>query len=78
MSAGKPLTWDERATRYLGEVVNYFTWPSLHHKLTPAQWQRLQHKGRRHGMYYQHAPGKGRATPRQRRRKALGGEAGRD
>ncbi|HEX3963011.1 MAG TPA: hypothetical protein VHZ03_41325 [Trebonia sp.] len=69
-SAAKPMSWYQRASLYLGCQVDYFSWPSVNRRLTPAQWRRLQHKGRSPrstSLYYQHAPNKGRATRRQRK-----------
>lgn len=69
MSRAEPLTFYQRASRYLGTRIGYFTWPEHRHRLTPRQWRRLQHKGRSprgSRVYYQHAPGKGRPTPKRR------------
>ena len=71
MSKARPMNFFERASLYLGRRIDYFTWQSHHHRLTAAQWRRLQHKGRSPrgtAAYYQHAPGKGRPTPRRPRR----------
>jgi hypothetical protein len=68
------MGWYDRAGHYLGTQIDYFTWqenPRLRRRLTGPQWRRLQHKGRSPrgtAAYYQHAPNKGRATPRRPRR----------
>ena len=75
MSKAQPLSFYERASGYLGTRIDYFTWqenPRLRKRLTGPQWRRLQHKGRSprgSRVYYQHAPNKGRPTPRQRARR---------